>query len=715
MSRRAQRAPRIGYLVNAYPVVTEKFLVNELRTVEAAGVDVAILATARERRRPGDDGDHRIQAPVRRPPTLLPLAGVVYPAAHLQSLRRAPAAYLSLLREDLIRPAVRWARRRDSRSWKAIRHRGRLFLLSPLVASWARRLGVVHLHAYFAKDPLEIAARVRWLCGTRYSFAAHAKDLYTAPKRRLAKRLAKARFAVTCHRHGETTLRRLAGRGQGHKIHRVPHGVDRRIFRPVDRRSDPGLILGVGRLTPKKGFDTLIDACAGLAAPRYRCVILGEGRLESELRRRIRRRGLEGVVEIRGFVSQPELAEWYRRAAVVVLPARVLADGNRDGIPNVVREAMACGAAVVGTPVGGIPEAIRDGVDGRLVAPDDAAALRAVLQELLEKPALRRRLGDAAARSVERLDRRQTARPLIRLWRRTLRRARRAPAAELVTATRQRLVAKATQRLGRSPTLRPGVEQTIARSVAPGLRANAWRPDLQRLCERRMWDEVFKARRAGELLRFARGLGVSLGRDTPVLDLGSGRGGLAVALRARGIPAVSLDLRLRNCRVGRLRASRYDLALPAVAARAERLPLADRSFRLVCLLEVLEHVADPAAVLAEARRVCRPDGLCVATVVNRWAHLDPHYHLWGVNFLPRRWAEAYIALRGRQKRSWRDQQTLSDMHYYSWRGFRRLAGKQGFEVHDPQSPHGTLRGRLHRCGRDFSLGFNTLTVVLVPR
>jgi hypothetical protein len=95
--------------------------------------------------------------------------------------------------------------------------------------------------------------------------------------------------------------------------------------------------------------------------------------------------------------------------------------------------------------------------------------------------------------------------------------------------------------------------------------------------------------------------------------------------------------------------------------------------------------------------------------------VDPHYHLWGINFLPRRLAEAILSRTGRSKRSWADNQRLIDMHYYSFGSFRRFARTAGFEVHDPCRPLGSLAQLRHQLGREVSLGFNTVTLILEPR
>lgn len=701
---------RIGYLVNSYPVLSETFIRNEIRAVRDAGIDVAVFRLEPPSRRQPVEADSDV-AVVDLSPRTIGRGGLL--VAHLAHLCRRPKEYLSVLRRGVLVYLKRYLIERTERRRRALRKRTRRFSRAVCLAREARRRGVVHLHAHYAKEPLETAELVRRLEGTPYSLAAHAKDLYTVPEQRLTRRLRRARFAVACHPHGAQRLRELRPR-RGARILHVPHGLDTDLFRPLAGRRQRDLILAVGRLTPKKGFEHLLRACAVLRRQgrQLRCVLIGNGRCHSRLARLRDELDLGNVVELRKSVPQTDLPRWYRRATVFAMPAQVLEDGNRDGIPNVLLEAMACAAPIVATRVSSIPHAVEHGRTGLLVPAGDPFALASAIRRLLDDPRFAAELGRKAAGRVAELDYRDTNRRLIDEFRPLV-----ATSAEAAFSRVEKrafenggVATKAARRLGVEPRPDPRAEAIIRAAVAPGIRANAWRPDLDRLVERRLWDEVVKARRVDGLLR-------ALDIDAPrarILDLGSGRGGLSVALAARGHRITSVDLRYRNCLVTRLRGRRYGLDVPATTSIGEQLPFPKATFDAVACLEVLEHVLDPVALLTEIRRVLRPGGGCVLTVINRWAHLDPHYRLWGLNFLPPGLANRYIALRRRTKESYRDLQTLDEMHYYRFGEFVRLAHRLGFSVEDPERPDGRLASRLHDLKRKTSLGFNTAVVVVRP-
>lgn len=709
---------RIGYLVKSFPVVSETFILNEVRAMEADQLPLTIFALKPPPRTVAHAAVGELSSPVRTAPWRHPLDWPRLALAHTRLLWADHRSYTTALGREVGRYLGRLWRQPTRDNATIVRKRLRRFAWAGWVASQAWRAGVVHLHAHYAGEPLRVAHIVRRLAGIPYSFTAHAKDLYLAPKTRLARRLSSVRFAVGCHRHGVESMRALLAEDEKSKVHFIRHGIDAALFararRPEPRAGGQHRILAVGRLTAKKGFEHLIDACALLAGRQldFSCDIVGDGALRTALEQQIEDSGLAARVRIHGFVPQQELPGWYQRATVLALPSKTLADGNRDGVPNVLIEAMASGTPVVASDTAGIPEWIDHGLTGLLVPASEPGALADALARVLTSPELGGRLAAAAGERVATLDYRRCNRPLVKLFRRALSRRTVEALARAGAEAWQPggLAAKAGKRLGLEPRQEPAIEESIRRAVQPGIEANAWRPDLARLAGRRLWDEAIKANRLKQLLPLL----IAGAESRRVLDLGSGRGGLTVALQARGIDVTGVDLRFRNCAVTRRRGQRYGLETRTLTAIGEQLPFATASFDAVACLEVLEHVGDPQALLREIRRVVKPEGRCVLTVINRWAPFDPHYHLWGINFLPRRLANAYIRLRGRSKRSYRDHQRLDDMHYYSYRAFVRLAAEHGFTVRPEVRAKGPLHRWLRRLSLELSLGFNSLTVVLEP-
>jgi glycosyltransferase involved in cell wall biosynthesis len=168
------------------------------------------------------------------------------------------------------------------------------------------------------------------------------------------------------------------------RIHTIYNGVDATVFHPGPRAAaraalclpaDERTVVFVGRLDPVKGLETLLTACGTLAArgKRFSCHVVGDGPLRAALLRRVAELGLAGIVKLHGACPQRELGDWYRAADVVVAPS------DSEGVPNVLLEAIACGAPFIATRVGGIPE-IADEANAVLIPPADAVALADALE-----------------------------------------------------------------------------------------------------------------------------------------------------------------------------------------------------------------------------------------------------------------------------------------------------------------------------------------------
>jgi glycosyltransferase involved in cell wall biosynthesis len=290
---------------------------------------------------------------------------------------------------------------------------------------------VRHLHAHYAHGSATVAWLASLITGIPFSFTAHAKDVYSDelnPAGLLRRKLTAARFAVTCTGAGAEHLRAVAPQ---ERVHVVYHGLNDDLARLAHRAPRNGSrngslrLLGVGRLVEKKGFDVFVEACAELRRRDipFAATIAGpDGPHGPAIRNLIAEHGLEEALSLAGPLSQRELFDEYTRADALCLPCRVVGT-DRDGIPNVLVEAMACGTPVVTTGISGIPELVSDGVNGLLVEPDDPTAIASAIARLDSDRRSAERLGSAARATVrERFDGDRLAGRLAELFRAELER-----------------------------------------------------------------------------------------------------------------------------------------------------------------------------------------------------------------------------------------------------------------------------------------------------
>ncbi len=377
------KPPRIGYVVKRYPRYSETFIVNEILAHEAAGWDLEIFAL----RPPVDTHFQDALARVRAPVTYLPGSGLKA-TDFWQSLEAASAELPGLWAK------LEAARGEAPRDVHAAVH----------LARAARLRGLTHLHAHFASSATSVARMAARFADLPYSFTAHAKDIFheSVDPADFRRKLREAAAVVTVSDFNLAFLRERYG-VDARRVARIYNGLDLDRFPFSAPGERPPEILAVGRLVEKKGFSDLLEACAHLRdrGVSFSCRIIGGGDLEAALRARIERLDLGAHVCLSGPRPQREVIERLRRAAVFAAPCVVGSDGNRDGLPTVLLEAMALGTPCVSTDVTGIPEALRDGETGLQVPRRAPAALADALARLLSDAELRVRLATAARRLIE--------------------------------------------------------------------------------------------------------------------------------------------------------------------------------------------------------------------------------------------------------------------------------------------------------------------------
>lgn len=271
-----------------------------------------------------------------------------------------------------------------------------------LVADLRARLGshrlqtVDGVHGYFAHQPAAVAEHAAGLLGVPFTFSTHALDARKVEPAELARRARAAAGVIACNPD-------VAGhvRTPGANVALLPHGVDLDRFTP--ERYHPGgtlRMLAVGRFVEKKGFPVLLDAVARMRRP-WSLRMVGSGPMEDELRRQVERTGIGHRVEFAGRRTHDQLPADYAWADVVVVPSIVDSKGDRDGLPNVVLEAMASGRTVVASDVAAIGETVRAAGAGPMVPPSDAGELCRALEHLAGMPRIRREMAEAGRRHVE--------------------------------------------------------------------------------------------------------------------------------------------------------------------------------------------------------------------------------------------------------------------------------------------------------------------------
>lgn len=415
--------PTLGMILKGYPRISETFISNEIKLLEEQGFTIHIFSM----RKPRETFSHKSVKAIHAKVTYLP-------------------EYLSLGFPRLLWNTLLCALFHTPTFWKTFkfflsRFRGtakvhtwiKHFMQACVVANAIPEYNITHLHSHFAHTPTSVAMYAAQLANIPFSFTAHAKDIYTQKPERLAQKMQRALFVVTCTKYNQLALETIARTFSAPNatpsyalapvkdgspvrtpqpgycpIHTVYHGIDLSLFSTQQKTlttEPPYSILTVARLVEKKGLTTIFESLRLLLLQNisFTYTLIGEGPLLDTLENLAYQYGLRDFVTFTGTLPHEEVLNHYRKADVFLLGCTTAHDGDRDGIPNVLAEAMAMGVPVVATKVSGIPELVEHEKSGLLAQCNKAEELADATLEILTNEALRQTIISEAERKVHKV------------------------------------------------------------------------------------------------------------------------------------------------------------------------------------------------------------------------------------------------------------------------------------------------------------------------
>lgn len=379
----AEEKTKLGMVLARYPVLSETFILRELMALTHQGFSISVFAF----RGNPDDLTHPMVQELDLPVYYVP--------------RR-------IKRWHIARSFAFWATRAPHRLLRALAGAGgpgafRASFGALCLARDALVPSPAHLHAHFLSEPAAAARTMAVLLGIGFSASAHAHDLFLSDPRELARRVSQAAWVRTISRYNRRFLRSLAPEVPTRRIEVIRAGIDLPSlpYRAPRRNPDVFEIVSVGRLVKIKGMDVLLAAASLLPLDGWRLSVVGGGPQHERLEQMVTSFGLEDRVRLLGPLVKDDVAALLQKADLFVLACKRDREGNMDGIPSALTEAMASGIPTVSTRVSGIPELLGGGA-GLLIDPDDPDALATAIYSLMSDSVLRTRISITARHRVER-------------------------------------------------------------------------------------------------------------------------------------------------------------------------------------------------------------------------------------------------------------------------------------------------------------------------
>ena len=385
---------KIAYLVNQYPAASHSFIRSEITALERRGIEVMRTALRCNETSIVDQRDKEERQKTRY---ILDIPGWRMLFAAIAALFRAPIRFAC---------ALALAFKLSWRSERGLPHHLMYLLEACVLADWLRRENAQHIHAHFGTNSTTVAMLAAQLAGGTFSFTVHGPEEFDKPNFiGLPEKIRRARFVAAITSYCRSQLYRLVSVEHWNKIQVVRCGVDSSYFEvdssssaDEERTGDSDRFVCVGRLCEQKGQLLLVDAVGRLAEQgiKINLVLAGDGPLRAPIEARIAALGLADQVTITGWVDTEQIQAQLAAARAMVLPSFA------EGLPVVIMEALSLRRPVITTYIDGIPELVRDSVNGWMVPAGCRDALAGALRSALEAPLeVCREMGSVGRRLVE--------------------------------------------------------------------------------------------------------------------------------------------------------------------------------------------------------------------------------------------------------------------------------------------------------------------------
>ncbi len=380
---------RIIYIVEKFPSSTEYFILNEILALEKRGFKIYLLILRKQRKH-------------------LDISEIKNLKSHIIYLPKIyfylPFIFFPFFRSPFsIFPFSNFHLHSPFSFLKYLRN----YCISKYFTSQLKNMQVHHIHAHFGFIATDIAKILSQLMKVTYSFTAHAQDIYLN-QTNIVQKVADASFVITCTEYNRTFLNKLTKGQYAAKLYTIYHGIDISRWKKSEipnsgNKNDNIEIVSVARLVEKKGLIYLLKAIRLLTGngTKIHCIIIGNGPLQKQLKRFIIKNNLTHCVHLKGLISQKEVKQQVAGSDIFVLPCIMAKNGDRDGLPNVLLEAIAMGIPVISTNISAISELIENGKTGLLVPEKNETALADAILRLNNDIQLYTRITDNGKRKVK--------------------------------------------------------------------------------------------------------------------------------------------------------------------------------------------------------------------------------------------------------------------------------------------------------------------------